>query len=118
MHELAITQNILEIVLKRAQEAEAKTITDIYLVIGQLSSIVDDAVQFYWGMIAQDTPAEQARLHFRRVPAEMACDACGTRFPLAEGLTGCPQCGSHQVRVVAGEEFFIESIDVDQAEGQ
>jgi len=46
MHELAVTENILSIASKHAQESGATRVTAINLVIGQLSSIVDDSVQF------------------------------------------------------------------------
>jgi hydrogenase nickel incorporation protein HypA/HybF len=111
MHELAVTTSVLTLSLEHAQNAH---ITDIHLVIGQLSSMVDDSVQFYWDIISQGTAAEGARLHFQRIAAELECSACGRRY----GLTGddflCPECGSAQVRVTAGEEFYLEAIDVEE----
>ena len=41
MHELPVVENILEIALQRAKEAGAKHITDLHLVVGPLSSVVD-----------------------------------------------------------------------------
>jgi hydrogenase nickel incorporation protein HypA/HybF len=116
MHELAVTQNILQIALKHAQEAEARRITDIYLVIGQLSSIVDDSVQFYWDLIGKDTIAEGARLHFERIPTEMQCLECGHPYSPAEGDLACPSCSSTRVKVVAGEEFYMKAIEVESEE--
>jgi hydrogenase nickel incorporation protein HypA/HybF len=113
MHELSVTENILEVVLRHAQEADARQVVNIHLVIGQLASIVDDSVQFYWDMIAKDTIAEQACLHFRRIPAEFECLDCGHRFRLGDGDWLCPHCGSAQLTIIAGEEFFIESIDIE-----
>ena len=77
MHELAVTQSILDISLRHASEAGAKRITDINLVVGQFSSIVDDSVQFYWDIIAKETIAYGATLHFNRIPGEMTCGSCG-----------------------------------------
>jgi hypothetical protein len=57
MHELPVTESILDIAVKHARQANAQRIADIYLVIGQLSSIVDDSIQFYWDIIAKDTLA-------------------------------------------------------------
>jgi hydrogenase nickel incorporation protein HypA/HybF len=109
MHELAITENIRDIALKHAK---GQRVTDVYLVIGQLSSIIDDSVQFYWDIISQSTSAEGARLHFHRIPAEFQCRECEYRFPLSKDEYSCPKCGSMRVMVVAGEEFYIESIEV------
>jgi len=112
MHELPVTQSILDIALKHANEANAKSIENIYLVMGELSSSVDDSIQFYWDIIAKDTIAESAKLNFRRVPAEMQCQSCSERFhPEDEYL--CPKCGGAQVKIVAGEEFYVEAIDVE-----
>jgi hydrogenase nickel incorporation protein HypA/HybF len=113
MHELAVTQSILEISLRHAEGANAKQITDIYLVIGKLSSIVDDSIQFYWDMIAQDTIAEGAKLHFRRLPAGLKCLSCGLEFEPTDESFACPGCASLKVKVVKGEEFRVESIDIE-----
>ena len=115
MHELAVTESILEIVLRHARQAEAAHVTDIYLVIGQLSSIMDDSVQFYWDIIAKDTAAEGARLHFERLPAEFLCLDCGKSYAPGEEILACPQCQSVRVKVVAGEEFQLDSIDIETA---
>jgi hydrogenase nickel incorporation protein HypA/HybF len=113
MHELAVTQSILDISLRHAKEANAKRITDINLLIGQFSSIVDDSVQFYWEIISKDTIAQGSSLHFERVPAEMICNDCGHTFHPTEKTFECPSCSSYSVRVTRGEEFRVESIDVE-----
>ena len=76
MHELSVTQSILEISLRHRNKPNAKRVTDIYLLLGQLSYVVDHSVQFYWDMIAKDTIAEGATLHFKRVLAEFLCSDC------------------------------------------
>ena len=114
MHELAVTQSILNVALKHANKANVKRIEDIHIVMGELSTNVDDSVQFYWDIIAGGTLAEGAKLHFRRVPAELQCMACFQKYrPDGNELT-CPSCGSVGARIIAGEEFYVESIDVDK----
>ncbi len=114
MHELSVTESVLEIACKHAEQARAKKVTDIYLVIGKLSSIVDDSVQFYWDFISKGTICEEATLHFKRIPAEMVCLDCNHNYTLEDELTPCPQCGSARIRVVAGDEFNLESIEVQR----
>ena len=115
MHELSVTQSLLEIALRHAQEAGAERVTDLYLVIGEWSSIIDDSVQFYWDMVAQGTPAEGARLHFERLPARAACGVCGQEFAPGGGSLLCPACGSSQLRVLSGDQFQLESIAIEPA---
>lgn len=115
MHELAVTQSVLDIALRHAAPAGAARITDVHLVIGQLSSIVDDSVQFYWDIVSENTLARGARLHFRRVPAELRCRDCAHQYTLTGEDLACPACGSLRVQVVAGEQFHVEAIDIEPA---
>ncbi len=114
MHELPVTESILKIALQHAAMAGAPRITNLYIVAGQLASIVDDSVQFYWDIISKDTIAEGAQLHFRRIPAEFLCLNCEQRYAPTPDELACPQCGSVRVKVVAGEEFYLEAIDVEE----
>jgi hydrogenase nickel incorporation protein HypA/HybF len=113
MHELPVTESILEIVLRHAAGTDSKRIEQINLVIGELASIVDDSVQFYWDIISKDTPAQGARLAFKRIPAEMLCLTCQNRFHPDYGGYDCPICGGINLRITAGREFFVESIEVE-----
>ena len=116
MHELSVTESVLEIALRHAERAKATRITDLYLVIGQLSSIVDDSVQFYWEIVSKGTPAEDSRLHFERIPTRLNCLDCDRcYFPAGEDLS-CPNCKGIRVRIIAGEEFQLQAIEVETAE--
>jgi hydrogenase nickel incorporation protein HypA/HybF len=113
MHEMAVTQNILAITLAHAERAGAKRVNVIHIKLGQLSSLVDDSIRFYWELIAQDTMAEKADLRFTRVPAQVVCLDCGSEFPLPKDSFLCPQCRSERFRVRAGDEMVVESIEVE-----
>jgi len=113
MHELAVTQSILKIALDHAEKAHAQRITDLHIVVGELSSMVDDSVQFYWDIIAKDTIAEGAALRFHRVPAELQCMTCFHKYHPSDQELVCPQCGGVGAKIIAGEEFALESIDVE-----
>ena len=113
MHELAITENILNLAVEYAEQAGAKRVTALYLVIGQLSSIVDDSVQFYWDIISKDTLCAGAALQFERIPAILECQDCGHTYMLKRELMACPRCESIRLKVTAGEEFRLESIEVE-----
>jgi hydrogenase nickel incorporation protein HypA/HybF len=113
MHELSVTQSVLQIVLRHAEKAGAKRVTHIDLTIGAFSSVVDDSVQFYFDILSQDTIAERAQLVFHRVPGELRCWDCQATFAPDGRNYVCPACGSVRVQVVAGREFRVESIEVE-----
>src|SRR5512146_2887816 len=113
MHELYATQGILDHAVQKAGEQNAKRITDVHIVVGEISSYQDDSIQFYWDEISKGTIAEQAKLHFRHVPAELQCMNCGTKYNPKEGEVVCPNCGSTGARIWSGEEFYLEALDVE-----
>jgi hydrogenase nickel incorporation protein HypA/HybF len=113
MHELPVAENVLEITLRHAMQANASRVTDLYLVVGQLSSIIDDSLQFYWDIISQGTIAEGASLHFKRIPTRLECRNCEHQFSPSNDDFACPECRSTQISITAGEEFFLESINID-----
>ncbi|MDY7041868.1 MAG: hydrogenase maturation nickel metallochaperone HypA [Chloroflexota bacterium] len=113
MHELGITENILRIAVEHAERAGARRITDISIVIGDLSSVVDDSVQFYFDFLSQGTLAEEARLHFHRVAARLRCRQCEQEFTPRDMDWHCPNCEAQGGEVIAGREFYVETIEVE-----
>lgn len=113
MHELPVTQNLLEIALRHAEQSSAQRILGLNIVLGQYATIVDDSVQFYWDLIAQGTIAEGAKLNFTRVPAKLLCQDCNKEYTPSQDDLACPDCQSTNIKIIAGREFFLESIDIE-----
>jgi len=113
MHELYATQAILDRAIEQAAQGNRERITDLYLALGEISSYTVDSIQFHWDNISRGTVAEGASLHFRHVAAEMQCMACFTKYHPNEGEILCPHCGSTGAKIVAGEDFYLEGIDVE-----
>jgi hydrogenase nickel incorporation protein HypA/HybF len=116
MHELSVTEGILNLALEHANKAGAAKVTTITLVIGRLSSIVDDSVQFYWDMISENTICFGAKLVFDRRPAVLKCKDCGMEYPIDRELMPCPDCKGYNVSIVTGEEFYLDSIEIEKEE--
>lgn len=114
MHELPVTQSLLKLAVEHAKAAQATRVTDIYVEIGQLSSYVDDSIQFYWDFIGKGTVAEGAQLHFHRVPMELECRECHISFTPNGTSFECPKCKSERVEVVSGDVFQLVGLDVEK----
>ncbi len=113
MHEYSVTQSIIQIAINEAEKAGAQKVIAINLVIGDLSTIVDDSVRLYFPLIAAGTPAEGAELNFRRVRAEFLCRHCEKTFVKPAHGFNCPVCGNYGTPTDVGKEFYVESIEVD-----
>ena len=66
MHELPATRGILAIALDTARANNAARVKSIDIHIGEMTSIVDDSVQFYFDVLSKDTLASGAVLNFKR----------------------------------------------------
>lgn len=113
MHELTITQNILDIAVRHAQTCNAQKITDLYIVMGEWSSVVDDSVQFYWDIISDGTIAKGANLHFQRNKVKIVCCDCQSEYSPSYKELFCPNCAGINLKVIQGEEFYLDSIEVE-----
>lgn len=113
MHEFSVTQAIINIALEEAKLAHATRITGINLVVGEVSSIIDDCVQFYFNFLSRDTLASGAILSFTRIPMQVRCRNCELTFSPDRWPWSCPQCSQWNAEIVAGQEFYIDSIEVE-----
>jgi len=113
MHELGITENIVNIVLDKAREAQASKITEINLVVGELSGFAPDCIQFYFDFLSKDTIAEEATLHFDLASAQFRCRNCSTVFHPKDVEWICPECHGQNVEVTGGRELYIKSMEVE-----
>ena len=55
MHEMAVTQAMLNMAL---EHAKGHRITDIYLQVGRMSAIVPESVEVFFDYLSKDTLAE------------------------------------------------------------
>lgn len=114
MHELAVTQNLVDIAVDAARSAGATQIRAVHVVVGALTGIAPDSLQFYFDFISRDTLAAGARLELTLQPAQATCGNCGALFAVAPPLDGCcPACGGAPAHVVGGNALLVKSIEVD-----
>jgi hydrogenase nickel incorporation protein HypA/HybF len=112
MHELAITQSLFDIVLKQAEKEKAKKVESITLVIGEMTGVVIDSVQFYIDLMSKNTIAEGAKVIFKSVPVKVKCRGCGKISELKPFDYECPFCKATSLEVISGKELLVESIEV------
>ncbi len=110
MHELSITQGIIEIC---EQHSGGRRVRGLVVEIGELSGVVPEAVEFAFEACSRGTQLQGARLEIVRIPGRGHCRACAVEVPLASLYDACPSCGEYGLTVVSGEEMRVREIEVD-----
>jgi hydrogenase nickel incorporation protein HypA/HybF len=59
---------------------------------------------------------EGARLEQEAIPARLRCQACDREWAIEIPAFRCPTCGGSDVKVATGNEFEVESIEVEEVE--
>lgn len=108
MHELAITQSIVDQVDEKLNGAAVAT---VHLEIGKLSGVVADSVRFCFDVVSSGTCLEGALLDIVEPEGRAHCRACGSDLRLADLILLCP-CGSADVQIVSGDELRIKAVEV------
>ncbi|MDP2210838.1 MAG: hydrogenase maturation nickel metallochaperone HypA [Candidatus Aquicultor sp.] len=114
MHELGLTQSILEIALDNAAKNEASRVLKVKVVAGDLTGAIDESLRFYFDYLARGTAAEGAELAIDHPPAIIKCAACGGESRVAaEQVFACPKCDALTVELLSGREFYVDSIEIE-----
>jgi hydrogenase nickel incorporation protein HypA/HybF len=113
MHEQSIVESLLTMALQNAEKANARKIVTINLVVGDYTGVVDDAVNFYFGFLSQNTIAAGAKITYTHVPGQLRCRDCDQLFPLQKRDFRCPKCEGRRVEIVGGRELYIDNMEVE-----
>lgn len=111
VHELSLSGAIVNTVVKHAA---GRRVSVVNLRVGRLRQVVPDTLEFYFGFTASGTVCDGARLMQEVVPAVLRCEACDAQWEIDFPVFRCISCGGAAVEVVSGQEFEVESIDVEE----
>ncbi len=114
MHELPVTHEILEIVLKHSQRNNVSKVHKVFLEIGAMSDLEQEWIQRYFTTISEGTVAEGAQIEVQQVPCRFMCRQCGTVFIIditSDENVLCPACGSTEADMISGSEYTVKSME-------
>jgi hydrogenase nickel incorporation protein HypA/HybF len=108
MHELAITESMIDVVAERVGSAR---VVRVQLEIGKLSGVVADAMRFCFELSAEGTPLAGARLEILEPPGRARCLDCDCEIDLDTPIALCT-CGSANLDLLSGRELKILEVEV------
>jgi hydrogenase nickel incorporation protein HypA/HybF len=112
VHELSLSGAVLNTVVKHA---DGRAVSLVSLRVGRLRQVVPDTLEFYFEFVARGTVCEGARLEQEIVAASLRCESCEREWAIEIPAFRCPTCGGAEVAVASGNEFEVESIEVEEA---
>ncbi|OQW30525.1 MAG: hypothetical protein A4E19_09450 [Nitrospira sp. SG-bin1] len=110
MHEMALAEGILEVVLDVAQDRPVK---GVHLQVGTLHAVMPESLQFSFQLASQDTCAAGAMLSIDQIHAVLQCNQCGEMTDIAAPPFNCRSCGSSDVTIGAGDELLVDAVELE-----
>ena len=110
MHELALAEEVLEIVRATARREGLRRVHALRLEIGELASVEAEAMRFCFESVARDSIAAGAELEIVVAPGAAWCRDCAHAVPLAAFGDPCPDCGGYRLRVTAGTQMRLQQV--------
>ena len=111
MHELALSQSILDLVLERARAERLGTVTRVAVEVGAAAGVDPEALRFCFDVVAEETIARGAEFVIAGVPLRARCRSCRHEFEPGTRLAPCPACHRTGTELVGGRELRVTSFD-------
>lgn len=111
VHELSLSGAVLNTAVKHAGERRVSLVS---LRVGRLRQVVPDTLEFYFEFVARGTVCEGAALELLLVEASLRCNPCAREWQIEIPAFRCPTCGGSDVEVASGDEFEVESIEIEE----
>jgi hydrogenase nickel incorporation protein HypA/HybF len=112
MHELSVASNILDVV--EGALGGRRHIESVELVLGTLSGVSADSLQFCFTELAQQEGFGRPELRISETPAELRCRLCNCVHRILDFTEGCPECGSYDREIRSGYECFVNTVTIEE----
>lgn len=126
VHEISVISGIVNAVLKELEKHDAVKVSNVDLLIGDMTLLGEEQLMFAYEIVTRDTLLEGSTLNIEREPIGVICDECRYEGPvkmLESGdytahsipIMSCPECGGH-VKVKTGQSCRVTSFEIEEAD--
>jgi hydrogenase nickel incorporation protein HypA/HybF len=113
MHEMALAEGILAVVLDAAGDQKVRRIC---LQVGKLQMVVPDSLQFSFQLLADGTPAAEAIIEIEEIPVRLLCKQCGAESEVDQPPFNCPRCLAFDVEIASGDQLLVDAVELESGE--
>ena len=112
MHEVSIAESLADLI--RRHLPPHQHLIGITVRIGPIHGVVPESLAMAWNVVSEKEGWSGSQLHVITPPWRLRCGACGRCWEPVTVDEHCT-CGSPHADIMAGDEFVLESIDVESA---
>ena len=115
MHELSLMENVVELIREDSRQRGIVRINKIRLVIGRLTMVMPDSMQFAFEVLSQDdlfSPGAVLEIDIK--DARARCVDCENEFLIPENTFNCPGCQSFNLDYLQGHELNVDFYEGDE----
>ena len=115
MHELSIAMSLIEAACEEAARQGDVRVEALHLRLGALSGVVREALEFSFGLAAEGTAIEGARLQITEIPITVHCPRCleDRQLPSPQHFR-CPVCDTPTPDIVSGRELELTALEISE----
>lgn len=113
MHEMSLTQSVLNILEDYAKTNGFAKVKTVWLEIGQLSHVEPEAMAFCFDAVMKNTIADGAKLEIVETPGKAICVDCAEELEITSRIAQCPKCGSYKLHISGGDEMRVKELEVE-----
>lgn len=113
MHEVGITQSLVEIAEQHIRESGYHKVLSVTVEIGEFSGVVADAVEFCFEAVVQQSLLKGSKLIVKQIAGKKRCNDCHNSFAAGNYTFECPSCGSFSLSTIQGDELRITEMEVE-----
>lgn len=113
MHEFSLVQSLLTLIEQHVTENRAAKVNKIVVTIGKLAGVEAELFQIAFDTFKEKTVAQDAKMVIEMVDLVIQCDDCQKEYVLQQYVFQCPECGGVNIKTIAGEDMFLQSLELE-----
>lgn len=110
---MSLAESVLEIIKDASHKQSFKPVRKVWLEIGQLSCVEQEAMRFCFDAVMKDSIADGAQLEIVETAGQGRCTQCGCETQIIALYEVCPQCGSYALNVTGGDAMRVKELEVE-----
>ena len=114
MHDKIFAQEIKNIVVNKLENLNGEAnLVAINIRLSPFSHVKAQSLKEAFALEVEYSKLKNAILNIGMAEVEVECGSCSKRFIVANPTFSCLDCGSTDLHIKQGREFYVESIEVE-----